>query len=189
MLRQFDHYGAYALELISLTADQTLPAIAYSNTVSNIASSNTVSNKASSNTASSNTVITQHPHRLCLLAADFTRLSNTDLAALVQSLVEQGVVYFVCWGPGCARAHDLVEDLVLLIEGAEAQHAMIMVTSHANETLAEALLFLLTEAWPDRAYQHSTEAILAVALDQPEAAQLIAEAMAEPEHFIAKYSQ
>ncbi|NRA43231.1 MAG: hypothetical protein HRU21_13125 [Pseudomonadales bacterium] len=179
--RQFDQFGAYALELITLTAGQTLPALGSSN----ISSSNT----ASSNTASSNTVSSRRPHRLCLLTADFTRLSNASLAALVQSLVDQGVVYFVCWGPGCAQAHDLIEDLTLLIEGVEAQHAMIMVTSHANDTLAEAILFLLTEAWPDRAYQQSTEAMLAVTLDQPEAAQQIAVAMAEPEHFIAKYSQ
>ncbi len=127
-------------------------------------------------------------HFLCLLAADFTSASDGEIIALANSLLEFGASYFVCWGAGCERAHDLIDDLTLLVEPPVPDDSIIMSTWHANETLSEALFFLLCNAWPDSAYVDSTGSLIAVSVGGGAIATEIREALSEPEQFIAKVS-
>lgn len=127
-------------------------------------------------------------HFLCLLAADFNSASDGEILALANSLLEYGASYFVCWGPGCERAHDLIDDLTLLVEPPVPDDSIILSTWHANDTLAEALFFLLCSAWPDPAYEDTSGCVVAVSVGGGSIATGIREALAEPELFIAKFS-
>jgi hypothetical protein len=126
-------------------------------------------------------------HFLCLLAADFSAASDGQISALAKELLDRGASYFVCWGPGCERAHDLIDDVTLLVEPPVPGDSVIMTTWHAGQPLGEALLFLLCAAWPDAAYEETTGCALAVSIGSPAIAAEIREALAHPDSFIAKW--
>lgn len=125
-------------------------------------------------------------HFLCFLAADFTRLSDGAIIKLANSLMAAGASYFVCWGPGCERAHDLIDDLTLLVSPEAQEDSIIMTTWHADESLLDALFFLLCSAWPDRAYEDTSACIVAVSVGGGDVAAEIREALSDPETLIAK---
>jgi hypothetical protein len=128
-------------------------------------------------------------HFLCLLAADFTAASDGELTRLAQGLLDLGASYFVCWGPGCERAHDLIDDLTLLLDPPIPDDSVIMTTSHAFEPLDDALFFLLCCAWPDPAFEDSTGCSLAVSVGDTEIASQIRGALSEPKEFIARVTE
>ena len=123
---------------------------------------------------------------LCLLAADFTSASNGEIARLAQRLIENGASYFVCWGPDCERAHDLIDDVTLLLDSPTPDDSLIMTTWHANEPLDEALFFFLCSAWPDRAFEATSGCLLGVSLQSEALASRIRDALAEPHEFVAR---
>ncbi len=125
-------------------------------------------------------------HFLCFLAADFTRLSDGAIIKLANSLVDAGASYFVCWGPDCERSHDLIDDLTLLVSPEAQDDSIIMTTWHAEESLIEALFFLLCSAWPDRGYEDTTTCIVAVSVGGGDVAAEIRQSLADPETLIAK---
>ncbi len=126
------------------------------------------------------------PHFLCLLAADFTTASDGEIAGLAQSLLDLGASYFVCWGPGCERAHDLIDDVTLLLDPPIPDDSVIMTTWHTDEALDDALFFVLCSAWPDPAFEDSTGCTVAVSVDSPGIALQIRRALSEPREFIAR---
>ena len=126
-------------------------------------------------------------HFLCLLAADFSAASDGQISALAKVLLDRGASYFVCWGPGCERAHDLIDDVTLLVEPPVPDGSVVMTTWHAGEPLGEALFFLLGAAWPDAAYEETTGCALVVSIGSPELAADVRAALAQPDAFIAKW--
>jgi hypothetical protein len=90
---------------------------------------------------------------VALLVAD---TAQTDVATLLQfaeSLLASGCIYFCAWGPGCERAHDIMDECSLDID------PVIMTTWHANESLDEALYFFLRNTWPDEGYSEDGSAL------------------------------
>jgi hypothetical protein len=126
------------------------------------------------------------PHFLCLLAADFTVATDAEISGLAQSLLALGASYFVCWGPGCERAHDLIDGATLLVDPPIPDNSVIMTTWHADESLDEALFFVLCSAWPDPAFENSTGCTLAVSVGNAQVASQIRSAFSEPKEFIAR---
>lgn len=126
------------------------------------------------------------PHFLCLLAADFDSASDGEITSLAQGLLELGASYFVCWGPGCERAHDLIDDVTLVLEPPVPDDSVIMTTWHADQPLDEALFFLLCAAWPDPAYEDSTGCIVAISVRSAEYHAQIRTALSNPSEFVAR---
>jgi hypothetical protein len=86
------------------------------------------------------------PHFVAFLAADFTSVESAAIVDLGARLVRHGCVYFCIWGPGCERAHDLIDESCTTIE------PVIMTTWHSDESLEQALWFFAFNAYPDEAY-------------------------------------
>ena len=64
--------------------------------------------------------------------------------------------------------------------------SIIMTTWHAEESLIEALFFLLCSAWPDRGYEDTTACTVAVSVGSGDIAAEIRQSLADPETLIAK---
>lgn len=124
-------------------------------------------------------------HFLCFLAADFTAASDSEIAGLAKDLLDLGASYFVCWGAGCERAHDLIDEVALLLDPPIPEGSVIMTTWHADEPLDKALYFLLCSAWPDSAFEDSTGCTMAVSVGDEEIAEQIRKALSQARDFIA----
>lgn len=124
-------------------------------------------------------------HFLCLLAADFTLAKDSEIAGLAEALLDLGASYFVCWGSGCERAHDLIDEVTLQLDPPIPEGSVIMTTWHADEPLEEALFFLLSSAWPDPAFEDTTGCTVAVSVGDDEIAEQIRLALSQPRDFIA----
>lgn len=125
-------------------------------------------------------------HFLCLIAADFRSATDGEITILAKALLDYGASYFVCWGPGCERVKQLIDDLTLLVEPPVDDGSIILTTSHPTESLAEALLFFMTQAWPDPAYQQSTASLVAVSIEGEAIALEIHQSLSTPNNFVAK---
>jgi hypothetical protein len=47
--------------------------------------------------------------RVLMLLMDASRIAEERLQRFAKDLIDCGVVYFVCWGPGCKRMHDAAD--------------------------------------------------------------------------------
>jgi len=117
---------------------------------------------------------------VCLLAWDTTDISSDDVGAFVATLLEQGAVYFCCWGPGCERTHDIIDEEIHSKGIDENNESVIMTTWHDNEELTEAIEFSLLSAIPDEDYSLGCNAALAISIGSLNWA-------AQTELYLAKY--
>jgi hypothetical protein len=130
-------------------------------------------------------------HFVCLIAWDSTTASVETVSTLVESLLRNGASYFVCWGPGCERVHDIIDETVSHPDsdfGVPAE-SCIMTTWHDSEPLEEALRFFLANTWPDDHYWDSTRASLAISIGSEEWAATIRAALDDPRTFIVQGSE
>jgi len=88
------------------------------------------------------------------VAADTADVSTEDLSNFALAALNRGMVYFCSWGPDCSRFHDIVDE-VLVEDDIGAQKFVgpdssdtIMTTSHAKDSLEEAIDFFATCAMP-----------------------------------------
>ena len=84
-----------------------------------------------------------------LLCADFESCTVEDLSSLAKDLMETGNLYFCAWGPGCEKAHDIYDETFVLREIERGERLHVMTTWHENDSLADALWFLLYNAMVD----------------------------------------
>ena len=99
---------------------------------------------------------------LCLIAWDSESASTRDLSSVSRRLLEAGAVYICAWGPGCERLHDICDE-ERDVAGVSSD-SVVMTTWHAEESLADALWFLLTAAIPDDAHAEECLAIVGVSI-------------------------
>ena len=92
------------------------------------------------------------PHFTLLLACDARGISDTDIRSFANLLITQGIAYFCTWGPDCERVHDLMDLVVVQREEEEGREFPIMTSWHNDETLDNALWFMLEAACPDEVY-------------------------------------
>ncbi len=81
-----------------------------------------------------------------LLAVDHA----VDATELAEDAVARGVAFVCTWGPGCAIVEDAFDDAIVTSGRAETKHDVVLTTSHAEESLEEALEFFLDAATPSR---------------------------------------
>lgn len=98
-----------------------------------------------------------------LIAADFST-TGADRYAIAERILDAGCVYFCAWGPGCELMHDLADEAFVIRQAASSDGGAVMTTSHADESLAEAVEFALRSAEPDGAFSDACEAIVLVAV-------------------------
>jgi hypothetical protein len=97
------------------------------------------------------------------VAADVRDANRQAISDFAFSALTRGMVYFCSWGPGCERFHDIVDEVILGDDIGEQRFAgpsssdVIMTTSHAKESLEEAIDFFLTCAVPTDGFAADSE--------------------------------
>lgn len=117
---------------------------------------------------------------VCLLAWDAENVEANEISAFIGALLDCGAVYFCCWGQGCERTHDIVDEVVQLKRIEEGTDSVIMTTWHDDEELADALEFSLLSAEPDEDFSTGCNAVLAISVGSMYWA-------AQTELYLAKY--
>ncbi len=100
-------------------------------------------------------------HFVALLATDATDVDAAVLAEFSRKLLGSGCVYFCAWGPDCERVHDIFDEECIDVE------PVIMTTWHEEDSLDEALWFLVSRAFPDDGYQNTSRSALAISIGYP----------------------
>ncbi len=131
------------------------------------------------------TVLVPARQFLCLLVGRLHRLSDGEVHRLARSMLNAGAVYLSVWGPSPERTHALLRDAVLMAERSQAEETIVMTSAH-DGLLEDALVFLLADAVPSRAYGDSCRAALVVTIDAPAETNVIREALAAPADFRAR---
>ncbi len=129
-------------------------------------------------------------HFACLLAWDASRASTDSVADIAERLLRSGASYLVCWGPDSERVEGIVDEITAYPDNpfGVPDDSCIMTTSHGTESLEEALLFFLSNAWPDDHYVESTRAALAISIGSLKWAQEISAALADVRRFVGSVS-
>jgi hypothetical protein len=83
-----------------------------------------------------------------LIAADASAVADAMIRTYAYAALMDGCEYVCAWGTDCERVHDGFDDTYLGLETYSRQPDMNS-TFHADETLPEALYFVLTLAFPD----------------------------------------
>ena len=90
---------------------------------------------------------------IALIACDSDQLGVGEIGEFATELMERGAIYICCWGKGCERFHDIIDEICVIREldgkyGAIAKDSTLMTTWHNGESFDEALWFLLSSALP-----------------------------------------
>jgi hypothetical protein len=93
------------------------------------------------------------------IGADTRESVPEPLFGIARHVLAAGAVYVLCWGPGCERVEDVVDEAVVGDAG-EEPFGRIMTTSHAHETLCEALEFATSVAIPDESFASACSHVL-----------------------------
>ncbi len=97
-----------------------------------------------------------------------------DVEPLARRALDQGLAFACAWGPGCALTEegfdDVVAEAVSRRDGAERSADVVWTSSHANESLEEAIEFFLDAARPVRPRVDECEAwcVFAIGPSLPE---------------------
>jgi hypothetical protein len=103
------------------------------------------------------------PNLLVLLGCDARALRDVDILAALRQMFEQGIVYLCCWGSDCERVHDLADQLTLHQLGDD----LVLTTWHDDESLDEAIWFLIHCAEPANEKVHSKcDQVVAIVNDE-----------------------
>lgn len=128
------------------------------------------------------------PHFLCLIGGDFTKIPPRDLVRLVSELLNRGACYFLCWGRGCETAHDLIDDMLIGDERFASEETDIMTTWHSDQSIDDALFYLLCAAWPAEGYTDQPSARFSLLINEADAFDSVSAALEAPAEFIARTS-
>ena len=88
-----------------------------------------------------------------------------DAAPLAKRALAQGLAFVCVWGPGCVIAEDTFDE-VIVGDGThkETDDDVVLTTSHADESLEEALEFFLDVMTPSKALVPGCDARVVFAL-------------------------
>ncbi|HUI52053.1 MAG TPA: hypothetical protein VLX60_09725 [Terriglobales bacterium] len=94
-------------------------------------------------------VIQPNSQRFCLLLLMDAGLINADKVREAGAyLAELGMVYLCAWGPECENIEDLMDEGTRRFNETLGGNDVIMTTSHASESLEEALWYFVHSAFP-----------------------------------------
>jgi len=98
-----------------------------------------------------------------LLACDARGIGDSAITAFANSMIDRGIAYLCAWGPDCERVHDLFDQTHVLREIEERrEYPHVMTTWHNDESLDEALWYMLHVAYPDDSLAETCGVDLAV---------------------------
>lgn len=124
------------------------------------------------------------PHFVCLVVCDATSVTSSELAAFSESLLLQGAVYLMCWGPDCEKVHDVIDEIIVGDrEPLPRFDTSIMTTWHAQESLDDTLNMFLGFSWPDDKFFNSCRSAVAVCVRQPAICSRVRAVLREPDEF------
>ncbi len=66
-----------------------------------------------------------------------------EIGAMARRALDQGMAFAAAWGPGCAMMEDAFDEAIVAQRPDETEHDAVFTTSHADESLEEALDFFL----------------------------------------------
>ena len=115
------------------------------------------------------------------VAADVSTVSVETISDFADQALENGMVYFSAWGPGCGRFHDIVDDVTVADELGDRRYVgptdddTIVTTWHEKETLEETLDFFVIFAYPTDGFAPDSEYWLVVSVNNEKWARTIAQ--------------
>jgi len=119
----------------------------------------------------------------CLLAWDATAATDPDVVALARHLLSTGCVYVCCWGPKCEWVHDTFD----LVEAEMRPNGPFAISTwHNDEPLADALWYVLFNAFPAATYFDECRSTVAIAIGAPQWAAEARAAFLDPKAFSAR---
>jgi hypothetical protein len=99
---------------------------------------------------------------ILLVAADASGGDKAQIRRFAADAIRSGCGYICAWGEECELVHDLFDEEAL------AADRFVTSTWHANESLASALYFALTNALPDEdEFPDAVEAAVVLAVEAP----------------------
>lgn len=101
---------------------------------------------------------------VCLLSWDSEDVPVAAISRVAEVLMNSGCIYFCCWGRGCGRVHDIIDEDIVGSGTDLDDKGPIMTTWHEDEPLDDALWFFLNSAIPDDIYSDRCEAALVVSI-------------------------
>jgi hypothetical protein len=115
---------------------------------------------------------------VALLAWDSVVVPSSELSRIARLLLEAGCVYFCCWGGGCERLHDSIdEEYASRGMTVNDDESTIMTTWHEDETLEEASWFVAQCAYPDDRFANECETVLALSIGSGDQREKVAQAV------------
>lgn len=94
------------------------------------------------------TLTLSSPEFTCLLAWDANEIESAVAIGIMERLLEMGCVYLCCWGQGCERCHDIMDEVIAGKVDSQGRRQDIVTTWHAEDSPDEALDFFLDLASP-----------------------------------------
>jgi hypothetical protein len=135
-------------------------------------------------------IMTGSRYFVAFIAWDSCNASASEMASLARMLLDAGCVYFCCWGPGCERIHDVIdEEYARDGLSVESDDSTIMTTWHNNESLEEAIWFPLDVAFPDDRFFEECRSVVAVCIGSRSWATQITTALKNPRALVARVVQ
>jgi hypothetical protein len=105
------------------------------------------------------------PNFVLLLACDARVIEASAIATFASSIIDQGIAYLCAWGPDCERVHDIFDEVHVMREIDEKrEYPRVMTTWHNDESLDEALWYMLNSAYPYEALAKTCKVDLAVSV-------------------------
>lgn len=143
---------------------------------------------AASPTVLQTSIETGTRHFACFIAWDARFASTQEICSLARYLLDAGCVYFCCWGPGCERVHDIIDE-EYAGDGTSISNdaSTIMTTWHNDETLDEAVWFALNAAFPDDRFFENARALVGICIGNATWSSRIAEVFADPVAFSERH--
>jgi hypothetical protein len=132
-------------------------------------------------------IVTGSRYFVSLIAWDSRERSAAEIARLARMLLDAGCVYFCCWGPGCERVHDIVDEeyarggLSVSDDG-----STVMTTWHDDESLEESAWYSLNVAFPDDRFFDQCKSVVAVCVGSRRWAAEIARAFEDPRALVSR---
>ena len=126
-------------------------------------------------------------HSVGLLVWDSDKENVETVSVVVEQMLASGCIYLCAWGRGCERVEDIADAIVVGDYPDLSRGSFVMTTSHAHESLEEAILFFLRNTPPEHSCKESCRSgiVIIVGCDDQRAA-LVRRALSHPTEFTRK---
>ena len=98
---------------------------------------------------------------ILFVAADASGGDKAQIRQFAAAAIRSGCGYICAWGEECEVVHDVFDEEAVAID------RFVMSTWHADESVARALYFALTNAHPDEDEFADVEAAVVLAVEDP----------------------